>query len=141
VDATPIGLADGRAAVDAMPTGPVADARPAADAGANISVTVTASCLFVRSGPGTANPKVTCTDTGAWCNVDNDVCIPMGETATVTGTSQAGAGCVMDWYPISYRTYQGWSCGSFLDFPTAARWMLPTDHETLYPSESLGPQG
>ncbi len=112
-----------------------------ADAATNIAVTVTASCLFLRSGPSTSNAKLPCTDTGAWCNVDNDVCIPMGESASVTGAGQTGIGCDVDWYPLHYQTYDGWACGSFIAFPSAASSFLPPTHETLYPSAASGPKG
>ena len=138
VDAKPGSAVDaGRA--DAV----LVDARAQnADAATNIEVTVTASCLFLRLGPSTSNAKLPCTDTGAWCNVDDDVCILMGESASVTGTGQTGLGCDVDWYPLHYQTYDGWACGSFIAFPaSSAAFFLPPDHLTLFPSAASGPKG
>ncbi len=138
VDAKPGSAPDARradaATVDATPQVVLEDATAS-----NIDVTVTASCLFLRSGPGTSNAKLPCTDTGAWCNADNDVCIPMGDTASVTGTGQSGLGCDVEWYPLAYRSYEGWACGSYIAFPSSA--FLPPGHETLFPSAAAGPKG
>ncbi len=137
VDASPINFA-----IDAG-TGPTIDSGPfGPDAMVTtFNATVTASCLFVRTGPDTANGKVACTDSGEWCNLDNDVCVPMGETVSVTGVGQAGAGCDDQWYPIEFRTYAGWSCGSFLEFPASAAAVISRDHETRFPTIAEGPQG
>lgn len=140
VDASPINFAIDAAvpdpiATDAMQPPPTPDA-----ATSTISATVTADCLFLRAGAGTGNAKVPCTDSGAWCNAENDVCMPMGDEVTVTGPGLQGAGCTADWYPVDYRIYEGFACGSFLQFSTAAAF-LPDDHITEFPTVADGPQG
>ena len=143
--ANPIGLADasGTSFADARPA--PADAAPiipAPDAASStVEATITASCLFLRSGAGTENAKVVCSEAGPWCNADNDVCIPMGDTVTITGASQAGTGCNADWHPISYEIYEGFACGSFLEFPSSAAEFQVERTQTLYPSFADGAQG
>tara|TARA_R110002096_G_scaffold42143_2_gene113509 strand:- start:29161 stop:29679 length:519 start_codon:yes stop_codon:yes gene_type:complete len=142
VDARPIDFVVDAARADAQPGS--ADANPpiSPDAAiASTTATITGDCLFIRTGAGTENAKLACTDSGTWCNAQNDVCVPMGETVSVVGSSQSGTGCVAEWFPVEYRTYSGWSCGSFLAFPTSAKALLPIGHQTLYPSAGAGPQG
>ncbi len=139
VDARPIDFVVDAARSDAQPQGPDASTVLPDAAVAPVNATVTADCLFIRVGPGTGNAKVACTDSGAWCNAQNDVCIPMGETTSVVGASQPGVGCDAEWFPVEYRIYSGWSCGSFLAFPASAA--LPTNHQTLFPPLGAGPQG
>src|SRR5688572_8662368 len=69
-----------------------------------IPATVTASCLFLRQGPGTDTPKVDCIPGRPECNADNDVCMPMGDTFEVTGGPASGAGCT-EWYAGTYKEY------------------------------------
>lgn len=143
VDARPIDFVVDAARSDARPGNPVdAGIQGTPDATAfPITGTVTADCLFIRTGPGTGNAKVACTDSGAWCNAQNDVCVPMNETVSVVGESQPGAGCAGEWLPVEFRTYSGWSCGSFLSFPASSMMSLPIGHQTLYPPVGAGPQG
>lgn len=116
---------------------PDAVAKP--DAAMTVPATVTAPCLFLRQGPGTDQPKIDCLDAPqAWCNADGDVCMPMNDTMQVTGPAEAGAGCT-EWFPGTYRDYEGYACGDYLQFPAAAApW---PKGKTLYPGAGAGPQG
>lgn len=138
-DAGPVPVPDSgtpAAADAALPDGAPAEPDAAAP---GVPATVTASCLYLRQGPGTDQPKVACVDAGPWCDAANDVCIPMGETVEISGEPVAGAGCT-EWYATSYRDYDGWTCGEYLAVSSSA--LLPAPKgPTRYPSVSSGPRG
>jgi hypothetical protein len=104
-----------------------------------IPARVTASCLFLRQGPGSNQPKIRCVPGGPECNADNDVCMPQGDIFEVTGGPATGAGCT-EWFPGDYKEYEGYACGEYLEFPSSAR-LRVRKGATRYPGLMEGPKG
>lgn len=117
---------------------PVADAAPEPDAEtkpdampeepqlpdtATVNVDL-AECLFMLSGPGPTYERLLCVEEEApWCNFLGQVCLDygvevkiLGEPEIYTGSELADACPENNWYPVSYRDYEGYSCGAYLDF-------------------------